>query len=191
MVNDGAADAGAPVLETARLRLRAHRVDDHAALCAIWGDHAVVRFIGGVPSTPHESWLRLLRYAGLWKLLGYGFWAIEEKAGGRMIGDIGYMDVKRGLTPTLDGMPEIGWALASAAHGRGYASEALAAVLSGVTPISARIARPASSLPRMRRRSGSPPGRVSISRTQRRITTTLCRFFSGMSDKGNRTWNSR
>src|SRR6185437_14332403 len=60
---------------------------------------------------------------------GYGFWAIEEKASGRVVGDIGYMDVKRGLTPTLDGMPEIGWALASDAQVRGYASEALFAVL--------------------------------------------------------------
>jgi len=129
MANPGEADSGAPLLETARLRLRAHRLDDYPALSAIWGDAGVVRFIGGVPSTPHDAWLRLLRYAGLWRLLGYGFWAIEEKASGRVVGDIGYMDVKRGLTPTLDGMPEIGWALASDAQGRGYASEALFAVL--------------------------------------------------------------
>lgn len=129
MANPGKADSGAPPLETRRLRLRGHRLDDFAALSAIWGDPEVVRFIGGVPSTPHDAWLRLLRYAGLWKLLGYGFWAIEEKAGGHMVGDIGYMDVKRGLKPTLDGMPEVGWALASDAQGRGYASEALAAVL--------------------------------------------------------------
>jgi RimJ/RimL family protein N-acetyltransferase len=129
MANSGEADSGAPVLETGRLRLRGHRLDDYAALAAIWGDPEIVRFIGGVPSTPHDAWLRLLRYAGLWKLLGYGFWAIEEKAGGCMLGDIGYMDVKRGMTPTLDGMPEVGWVLASGAQGRGYASEALAAVL--------------------------------------------------------------
>jgi RimJ/RimL family protein N-acetyltransferase len=129
MANPCEADSGAPLLETERLRLRGHRLDDYAALSAMWGDPEVVRFIGGVPATPHDAWLRLLRYAGLWKLLGYGFWAIEEKATGRMIGDIGYMDVKRGLTPTLDGMPEVGWALVSDAHGRGYASEALAAVL--------------------------------------------------------------
>ncbi len=129
MTHSGEADSGAPVLETGRLRLRGHRLNDFAALSAIWGDPGVVRFIGGVPSTPHDAWLRLLRYAGLWKLLGYGFWAIEEKATGRMVGDIGYMDVKRGVTPTLDGMPEVGWALAADAHGRGYASEALAAVL--------------------------------------------------------------
>lgn len=129
MANPGEADSGAPLLETRRLRLRGHRPNDHAALSAIWADPEVVRFIGGTPSTAHDSWLRLLRYAGLWKLLGYGFWAIEEKTGGRMLGDIGYMDVKRGMAPSLDGMPEVGWVLATDAHGRGYASEALAAVL--------------------------------------------------------------
>jgi len=118
-----------PVLETERLRLRGHRVDDYATLAAMWSDPNVIRFIGGTPFTAQESWMRLLRYPGMWCLLGYGFWAIEEKASGRMIGDIGYMDVKRAIEPPLDGMPELGWALAPDVHGRGYASEALAAVL--------------------------------------------------------------
>ena len=118
-----------PVLETERLRLRGHTKEDYAVLTAIWADPAVVRFIGGTPSTPQEAWLRLLRYPGLWCLLGYGFWAIEEKSSGRMIGDIGYMDVKRAIEPSLDGMPELGWALAAEAQGKGYASEALTVVL--------------------------------------------------------------
>jgi RimJ/RimL family protein N-acetyltransferase len=118
-----------PTLETERLRLRAHRADDYPALSAIWSDPAVVRHIGGQPSTPQDSWMRLLRYGGLWSVLGYGYWAIEEKASGRCIGDIGYADFKRDIVPSLDGMPELGWVLASAAHGQGYASEALTAVL--------------------------------------------------------------
>jgi RimJ/RimL family protein N-acetyltransferase len=118
-----------PVIETPRLRLRGHRADDHAALLAIWSDPVVVRYIGGRPSTSPEAWLRLLRYPGLWCVLGYGYWAIEEKASGRCIGDIGYADFKREITPSLDGMPELGWVLASASHGKGYASEALAAVM--------------------------------------------------------------
>ena len=123
------ADGLVPVLETQRLRLRGHRKEDYAALAAIWADPAVVRYIGGKPFTAHESWLRLLRYPGLWCLLGYGFWAIEEKAGGRLIGDIGYMDVKRDMEPPLGNMPELGWVLATDAQGHGYASEALAVVL--------------------------------------------------------------
>ena len=118
-----------PVIETSRLRLRGHRADDHAALLAIWSDPAVVRYIGGYASTSQEAWLRLLRYLGLWCALGYGYWAIEEKSSGRCIGDIGYADFKRDITPLLDGMPELGWVLAADRHGNGYASEALAAVM--------------------------------------------------------------
>lgn len=124
-----AADGLVPVLETARLRLRSHCADDFLAFAAIWADFDVVRYIGGKPSTPQESWMRLLRYPGLWAVLGYGFWAIEEKASGRVIGDIGYADFKRAMDPPLDGMPEMGWVLARDAQGKGYAREALAAVL--------------------------------------------------------------
>ncbi len=118
----------APVLETDRLRLRAHRLDDYETLLAIWSDPRVYRHIGGKPSTAQDAWARLLRYNGLWGLLGYGYWAIEEKASGRMVGDIGYADFHREIVPSLQGMPELGWVLAPDAHGRGYASEALAAI---------------------------------------------------------------
>lgn len=118
-----------PVLETARLRLRGHRVDDYEALAAMWADPLVVRYLGRQPSTREVSWQRLLRYPGLWALLGYGYWAVEETASGRCIGDIGYADFHRDIDPSFDGTPELGWVLAAHAHGKGYASEALQAVL--------------------------------------------------------------
>lgn len=132
MSTDGPAAFAAglvPVLETPRLCLRGHRADDYATLAMLWADPVVMRYMGGQPLTAQEVWLRLLRYPGLWCLLGYGFWAIEETASGRLIGDIGYMDVKRAMEPPLDGMPELGWMLASDAQGKGYAGEALQAVL--------------------------------------------------------------
>jgi len=118
-----------PVLETERLRLRAHRAEDHAECTAIWSDLEVVRHIGGRPFTAEEVWRRLLQYAGLWSLLGYGYWAVEEKASGRYIGDIGFADFRRDLQPSLEGMLEFGWVLAPHAHGKGYASEAVAAAM--------------------------------------------------------------
>ncbi|MDG2537019.1 GNAT family N-acetyltransferase [Dyella jiangningensis] len=118
-----------PVLETERLRLRAHRADDHAECTAIWSNPEVVRHIGGRAFTSEEVWRRLLQYVGLWSLLGYGYWAVEEKATGRYIGDIGFADFKRDLQPSLEGMLEFGWVLAPHAHGKGYASEAVAAVM--------------------------------------------------------------
>lgn len=124
----GPLDQRVPVLETERLRLRAYRLDDYDTFAAIWADSQVYRHLSGKPSTPEESWLRLLRFSGLWALLGYGLWAVEEKSSGRCVGDLGYADFKRGI-PALDGLPELCWVLAAEAHGKGYASEALAAVL--------------------------------------------------------------
>jgi RimJ/RimL family protein N-acetyltransferase len=118
-----------PVIETERLRLRGHRVDDFDACAAMWGDPVVARFIGGKPSTREEVWARLLRYAGLWALLGFGYWAVEEKADGGFVGDVGFADFKRDIQPSLEGLPEIGWVLSPRVHGRGYATEAVAAAL--------------------------------------------------------------
>ena len=119
----------APVVATERLTLRAHRVEDFAACAALWADPGVVRHIGGRPFSAEETWTKLLRYAGLWPLLGFGYWAIEEKATGGFVGELGFADFKRDIEPTLGDRPELGWALASRVHGRGYATEAVSAVL--------------------------------------------------------------
>ena len=119
----------APTLSTERLILRPHRADDHDAVLALWSDAEVVRHIGGVPASAEDSWQRLLRYAGHWALCGYGFWAVEARASGRMIGDVGLFAGKRGLGDRFDSAVEAGWVLAPALHGKGFAREAMAAVL--------------------------------------------------------------
>ncbi len=96
---------------------------------ALWADPAVVRYISGRPSTPEESWQRLLRYAGMWPLLGFGYWVIADKDSGAFLGEAGLADFRRVMTPPLNGMPEAGWVLASAAQGRGFAREAVSAIL--------------------------------------------------------------
>jgi RimJ/RimL family protein N-acetyltransferase len=118
-----------PVLETTRLKLRGHGPDDFKSCAELWADPVVVRHIGGRPFSEQEAWSKVLRYAGLWSLLGYGYWAIEEKASGKFIGEAGFADFKRELDPPIAGVPEIGWALSSFAHGRGFATEALSAIL--------------------------------------------------------------
>jgi RimJ/RimL family protein N-acetyltransferase len=118
-----------PVLETERLRLRAHRVEDFAACAAMWADPVVIRYIGGKPLSAEEAWAKVLRYAGLWALLGFGYWAVEEKSTGSYIGELGFADFKRNIQPSLDGVPELGWALVSQAHGKGYATEAVRAAI--------------------------------------------------------------
>lgn len=121
--------SAAPTVETERLILRAHALNDFDDCAQMWAEPQVTRFIGGAPSSVQETWFRLLRYAGHWSLLGYGYWLIEEKVSGLFAGEIGFADSKRDIKPSLSGMPECGWALAPWAQGQGYASEALAAVL--------------------------------------------------------------
>ncbi|TPM31949.1 GNAT family N-acetyltransferase [Mesorhizobium sp. B2-3-4] len=119
----------APVMETPRTILRAHRIGDFDSYATMWADPVVTRFIGGKPRTREESWMRFLRHAGLWSLLGYGFWAIEEKSTGRFVGEAGFHDLKRDMQPSIEGIPEAGWALAPAVHGAGLATEVVACVL--------------------------------------------------------------
>lgn len=95
----------------------------------MWSDPAVVRYIGAKPSTNSEAWARLLRYAGHWALLGYGYWTIREKASRRFVGEAGFGQFKRGLGERFDLSPECGWALMPWAQGRHFATEAVGAAL--------------------------------------------------------------
>jgi len=117
-----------PVLETPRLKLRPHRVEDFEALATLWADPAVTRFIGK-PATREESWARLLRYGGLWPLLGFGYWAVEQRGSGAYLGDVGFADFHRPMDPAPPALPEIGWVLSPAAQGHGLATEAATAAL--------------------------------------------------------------
>jgi RimJ/RimL family protein N-acetyltransferase len=118
-----------PILETERLRLRGHRLEDFAHCAAMWADPKVTQYVGGKPFTEEESWTKFLRYAGHWSLLGFGYWVVEEKATGNFAGEMGFADYKRDLQPSLKGVPEIGWVLAAEAHGKGYATEAVRALV--------------------------------------------------------------
>lgn len=105
-------------LETERLWLRPWRdadLDDYAPICA---DPVVRERLAGVPLSRAEAWLEMARLAGHWVLRGFGFWAVEEKASGRLIGRVGFNQP--------EGWPgfEIGWTLARPCWGRGLATEA-------------------------------------------------------------------
>ena len=128
MEQSAAMSAAVPVIETDRLVLSAHTRDDLPDVLAAWSHPDVVRFIGGQPATEAEAWARILRYAGSWPLLGYGFWRIGDRETGGYLGDVGFFYGCRGLGEAFDSAPECGWTLAPAAHGRGLATEAVAAV---------------------------------------------------------------
>jgi RimJ/RimL family protein N-acetyltransferase len=128
-----------PRLETERLVLRGHRLEDFAQCSAMWGDPEVTRFIGGRAFPKDEVWTKLLRYVGHWSVMGFGFWVLEEKDSGRFVGEVGFADFQRDIQPPLNGSPEIGWVLAPWAHGRGLATEAVQAALAwGATHLPAK-----------------------------------------------------
>jgi RimJ/RimL family protein N-acetyltransferase len=118
-----------PTLETERLKLRGHRLEDFGASAAMWADPVVTRHIGGRPLTEEESWTRLLRYVGHWALLGFGYWVVEEKATGDFLGEVGFANYKRDVEPWLKNTPEIGWVFTADSHGKGYATEAVRAAV--------------------------------------------------------------
>jgi RimJ/RimL family protein N-acetyltransferase len=117
------------VLTTDRLILRPHTLGDFPAVASLWSDPEVVRHISSRPSTAEEAWARLLRYAGHWTLKGFGFWAVTTRDTETFVGELGFMDFRRNLEPTFGDAPEMGWALAPAYHGHGYALEAGRAAL--------------------------------------------------------------
>jgi RimJ/RimL family protein N-acetyltransferase len=93
----------------------------------MFSDEELFRFIGAPSVSREDAWNRLLRYAGHWSLLGFGLFAVFEKASGQFIGEVGHADFHRGLGERFDGFPEAAWILVRSAHGQGFASEAVLA----------------------------------------------------------------
>ena len=118
-----------PLIETERLRLRSFRESDLGAWSETMGDSGVVRFLGGTPFSREDVWRRLAMCSGLWNMLGFGYWAVERKAEGDMVGQVGFADFKRDLQPSIEGLPEMGWIFAPHVQGQGYAFEAVTAAL--------------------------------------------------------------
>lgn len=114
-----------PVLETKRLILRGFQLGDLDAMTAMWTMQDVVQYIGGVPLTREQCWIRLLRHIGMWSVMGFGFWVITEKETGRLIGEAGFHEMRRAIDPSIENTLECGWGLLPEMQGKGYASEAL------------------------------------------------------------------
>jgi RimJ/RimL family protein N-acetyltransferase len=117
-----------PTLTTNRLTLRAITCTDFEPYAAMWADSRVTSFIGGDPRDRQTSWSKFCQSVGLWPLLGYGYWLFEERSSGEMVGLGGLACFERGIAQ-LDGFPEAGWAFAADHWGKGYASEAVVAIV--------------------------------------------------------------
>lgn len=114
------------MIETERLILRPWCEDDIVPFHAMGQDPEVMRFIGP-PMSEADCRAAIARQNGLADTFGRCFWAIERREDGAFLGFCG---VKPGPDGTpIAGEPEIGWRLARASWGRGYATEAAGAAL--------------------------------------------------------------
>ncbi len=103
-------------LETARLILRQPRLSDLDRWAEFMADPEAATHLGGVQPRP-VAWRSLASMAGAWAIGGFGMFSVIEKASGEWIGRLGPWHP--------DGWPgtEVGWGIARAYWGRGYAAE--------------------------------------------------------------------
>ena len=111
-----------PTLETERLILRAPRAEDFEPWAAFAADAEAARFIGGV-QTREGAWRVMSIMAGAWLVRGFSMFSVVEKASGEWVGRVGPWQP--------EGWPgtEVGWGIARAHWGKGYATEAAVACI--------------------------------------------------------------
>jgi RimJ/RimL family protein N-acetyltransferase len=108
----------APLIHTERLLLRPYRLEDFQHLLALYQTERAA-FIGG-RLAPKQVWDGFMNCVGQWDILGFGGWAVEERASGALVGEVA---VHRPVDyPEI----ELGWLLFDGFEGRGYAHEAAA-----------------------------------------------------------------
>lgn len=110
--------------QTERLLLRPFRPADLEPLHEMWSDPEIGPWVGGVHASRQESEDELDAHVRHQQRHGFGFWAVEERASGDVVGEVGLM-LFEGRGPEV----EIGWCIARDSWRRGYAREAATAWL--------------------------------------------------------------
>jgi RimJ/RimL family protein N-acetyltransferase len=108
----------AEVLESERLRFRLFRDADFPIYEQWCARIEIMRYLGGKTFDRIQAWRHFAYLRGHWEFLGYGYYAVEERATGTLIGRVGYTN-----QPGWPGF-ELGWTIIPEYQGRGYATEA-------------------------------------------------------------------
>ena len=79
------------MIETARLLLRRWRDEDLDSYARICAEPEVIRYMSanGSPRTREEIREEIAKIERRWMRLGFGLWAVEERATGKFVGRIG------------------------------------------------------------------------------------------------------
>jgi RimJ/RimL family protein N-acetyltransferase len=110
----------APLIETPRLRLRSHRIDDMDAFWTFYQSPRAAYV--GAPNSRTQLFYGLSSEVVSWDWMGHGGWAVDTRDGD-FIGQIAITQ------PPHFPEREIGWTLFETAEGKGYATEAPSAAL--------------------------------------------------------------
>jgi len=113
-------------LRTARLRLRAWHDADLDAFATLSADPVVMEYLRPVDSRAASDAIAA-QVRDHFERHGFGFWIVELADGAAVIGVVGLAHV--GFAAPFTPAIEIGWRLAPAQWGCGYAAEAAAAAL--------------------------------------------------------------
>lgn len=116
-------------IETERLLLRPWRDEDLEPYARICADSEVMSYLPAALSR-EESAEQMARFVRHWEELGYGLWAVEQRASGEFIGFVALM--YQDEWPEGEHKTEVGWRLGRDHWGRSLATEgALASVRYG------------------------------------------------------------
>ncbi len=104
-------------IETERLNLRPWTLSDFEALSEFYAHESNAKYVGGVKDDD-QAWRALATHIGHWQLMGFGYWAVDEKVTGEFVGCVGLW--KSAGWPEL----ELGYWIMPQQQGKGFALEA-------------------------------------------------------------------
>jgi RimJ/RimL family protein N-acetyltransferase len=118
-------------LQTPRLVLRVPQIEDAFGIADYLEDPEAMRFLGGATVARAEAPGVIDRWRDRWRDDGMGHFVVERRSDTRVLGRVSLVvwDTRTWRQATLTAaaehaQPELGWALARAHWGHGYATEA-------------------------------------------------------------------